>query len=103
MAGSLFLTFPDDGPYLVVFVGFCPAARHAERYADTLGQALHGKVVLLHVRRAALFDPCKLVGERYRQAELATEVDTTAALHRQATGLRTPATVATCCPPLPMT
>ncbi|MFD1470729.1 universal stress protein [Hymenobacter caeli] len=78
---------------LVVFAGFYPAARHAERYADTLAQALHGPLVLLHVNRAALYDPYKIVGERYRQDELATETDTTAALHRQAAALRTPATV----------
>jgi nucleotide-binding universal stress UspA family protein len=78
---------------LVVFAGFYAAARHAERYADTLGQALHGKLVLLHVNRAALFDPYQLVGERFRRAELATETDTTAALHRQAAELRTPAAV----------
>lgn len=78
---------------LVVFAGFYAAARHAERYADTLGQALQGKLVLLHVNRAALFDPYLIVGQRFRQAELATEADTTAALHRQAAELRTPATV----------
>ncbi len=78
---------------LVVFAGFYEAARHAEHYADTLGQALHGRLVLLHVNRASLFDPYLIVGERYRQAELATETDTTAALHRQAAALRTPATV----------
>ena len=78
---------------LVVFAGFYPAARHAERYADTLGQALAGKLVLLHVNRAALFDPYLLVGQRFRQAELDTEADTTAALHRQAAALRAPATV----------
>ncbi len=78
---------------LVVFAGFYAAARHAERYADTLGEALHGRLLLLHVNRVSLFDPYKIVGERYRQAELATETDTTAALHRQAAALRTPATV----------
>ncbi|TDN38809.1 universal stress protein [Hymenobacter sp. UV11] len=78
---------------LVVFAGFYEAARHAEHYADALGQALHGKLVLLHVNRASLFDPYLVVGERYRQAELATETDTTAALHRQAAALRSPATV----------
>ncbi|MDJ0367790.1 universal stress protein [Hymenobacter sp. H14-R3] len=78
---------------LVVFAGFYEAARHAEQYADTLGQALTGRLVLLHVNRASLFDPYLIVGERYRQAELATETDTTAALHRQAAALRTPATV----------
>ncbi|GAB3639333.1 hypothetical protein GCM10027422_49240 [Hymenobacter arcticus] len=78
---------------LVVFAGFYAAARHAEQYADTLAQALPGRLVLLHVNRAALFDPYQVVGERYRRAELATETDTTAALHRQAATLRTPATV----------
>ncbi|WP_223650578.1 universal stress protein [Hymenobacter psoromatis] len=78
---------------LVVFAGFYAAARHAERYADTLGEALHGHLLLLHVNRVSLFDPYELVDERYRQAELATETDTTAALHRQAAALRTPATV----------
>ncbi len=78
---------------LIVFAGFYEAARHAEQYADTLGQALHGKLVLLHVNRASLYDPYLIVGERYRRAELATEADTTAALHRQAATLRTPATV----------
>ncbi|AMR25578.1 hypothetical protein A0257_23110 (plasmid) [Hymenobacter psoromatis] len=79
---------------LVVFAGFYEAARHAEHYVDTLGQALPGsKLVLLHVNRASLFDPYLIVGERYRQADLAVETDTTAALHRQAAALRTPATV----------
>ncbi len=78
---------------LIVFAGFYAAARHAEQYADTLGQALHGRLVLLHVNRAALFDPYQVVGQRFRKAELATEADTTAALHRQAATLRTPATV----------
>jgi nucleotide-binding universal stress UspA family protein len=78
---------------LLVFSGFYAAARHAVGYADTLAQALGSKLVLLHVNRALLYDPYKVVGERYRQAELATETDTTAALHRQAAELRTPATV----------
>jgi nucleotide-binding universal stress UspA family protein len=78
---------------LIVFAGFYAAARHAERYADTLAQALGSKLVLLHVNRALSYDPYKIVGEQYRQAELATETDTTAALHRQAAELRTPATV----------
>jgi nucleotide-binding universal stress UspA family protein len=78
---------------LLVFAGFYAAARHAVRYADTLAQTLGGKLVLLHVNRALSYDPYKIVGEQYRQAELATETDTTAALHRQAAELRTLATV----------
>ena len=78
---------------LVVFAGFYPAARHAERYADTLAHALPAHLVLLHVNRALHYDPYKIVGEQFRQAELATQTDTVAALHRQAAELRTPATV----------
>jgi hypothetical protein len=57
---------------LLVFAGFYAAARHAERYADTLAQVLPAHLVLLHVNRALPYDPYKVVGEQYRQAELAT-------------------------------
>ena len=48
---------------LVVFAGFYPAARHAVRYADTLTQALRGKLVLLHVNHASAYDPYAGIGE----------------------------------------
>jgi nucleotide-binding universal stress UspA family protein len=78
---------------LLVFAGFYAAARHAVRYADTLAQALGGKLVLLHVKRASLFDPYKVLSEDLRKAELATQLDTTAALHRLADELPSHPTV----------
>ena len=78
---------------LVAFAGFYESARHAVHYADTLAEALHGRLVLLHVNRASLYDPYALVGEGYHQAELSRETDTAAALYRQAEALHTPTTV----------
>ena len=78
---------------IVAFAGFYESARHAVHYADTLAEALHGRLVLLHVNRASLYDPYVLVGEGYHQAELSREGDTAAALYRQAEALHTPTTV----------
>ena len=39
--------------HLIVFAGFYAAGRHAVRYADTLAEALRGKLVLLHVERTS--------------------------------------------------
>jgi nucleotide-binding universal stress UspA family protein len=69
---------------LLVFAGFYAAARHAVRYADTLAQAVGGKLVLLHVKRASLFDPYEVLSEDLRQAELGTQFDTATALYRLA-------------------
>lgn len=78
---------------LVVFAGFYPPARRAIQYADTLAQAVRGRLVLLHVNRASLFDLNELTAQGYHQAELARQTDTAAILYQQAEGLRTVATV----------
>ena len=51
---------------LIVFVVFYPTARHTVHYASSLTHALHGKLVLLHVKRASLFDPYELMAENFR-------------------------------------
>ena len=78
---------------LVVFAGFYPTARHTVHYANNLAQALHGQLVLLHVKRASLFDPYELMAESFRQEELARETETAAALYRLAEELHTQPTV----------
>ena len=78
---------------LVVFAGFYQSARHTVQYANTLTQALRGKLVLLHVNRASLFDPYEAVPEHYRQEELARQTETAAALHRMAEELSARPTV----------
>ena len=78
---------------LVVFAGFYEAARHTVEYANTLTQALRGKLVLLHVNRASLFDPYATVPAHYRQEELARQTETAAALYRMAETLSTRPTV----------
>ena len=78
---------------LVVFAGFYPTPRHTVHYADTLAQALHGPLVLLHVNRASMFDPYALVAESYHQEELSHQTDTAAAPYRMAEELPTQPTV----------
>lgn len=78
---------------LIVFAGFYPPARCAIQYADTLAQAVAGRLVLLHVNRASLFDPNDLIAQGYHQQELERQTDTAAILYQQAEGLRTVATV----------
>ncbi len=78
---------------LIVFAGFYPPARRAIEYADILAQAVGGRLVLLHVNRASLFDPNDLVAQGYHQQELTRQTDTAAILYQQAEGLRTTATV----------
>ena len=78
---------------LIVFAGFYPPARRAIQYADMLAQAVVGRLVLLHVNRASLFDPNDLVAQGYHQEELARQTDTAAILYQQAEGLHTTATV----------
>ena len=78
---------------LVVFAGSSPPARCTIQYADTLAQALHGRLVLLHINRAALFDPNARIAQGYEQEELGRQTDTAAMLYQQAEGLRTVATV----------
>ena len=46
---------------LIVFAGFYPPARRAIQYADLLAEAVHGRLVLLHVNRALLYDVNGLV------------------------------------------
>ena len=78
---------------LVVFAGFYPTARHTVHYANNLAQALHGQLVLLHVKRAAMFDPYEVMAESFRQEELGRETETAAALYRLAEELHTQPTV----------
>ena len=78
---------------LIVFAGFYPTARHTVHYANNLVQAWHGQLVLLHVKRAALFDPYELMGENLREEELNRETETAAALYRLAEELHTQPTV----------
>ena len=78
---------------LVVFAGFYPTARHTVHYANHLAQALHGQLVLLHVKRASLFDPYEQMTESFRQEELGRETETAAALYRLAEELHTQPTV----------
>ena len=78
---------------LIVFAGFYPPARCAMQYADTLAQALEGRLVLLHVSRASLFDPNDLLAQGYHQQELERQTDTAAILYQEAEGLRTVASV----------
>ena len=78
---------------LIVFAGFYPPARSAIQYADILAQAVNGRLVLLHVNRASLFDPNDLIAQGYQQEELTRQTDTAAILYHQAEGLLTKATV----------
>ncbi len=78
---------------LIVFAGFYPPARRAIQYADVLAQAVDGRLVLLHVNRASLFDPNDLIAQGYHQEELTRQTDTAAILYQQAEGLQTTATV----------
>jgi nucleotide-binding universal stress UspA family protein len=78
---------------LIVFASFYPPARRAIEYADVLAQAVGGRLVLLHVNRASLFDPNDLVAKSYHEEELARQTDTAAILYQQAEGLQTTATV----------
>ena len=78
---------------LVVFAGFYATPRHTVHYANTLAQALHGQLVLLHVNRASMFDPYALMAESYHQDELNRQTDTAAALYRLAEELHTQPTV----------
>lgn len=78
---------------LVVFAGFYATPRHTVHYANTLAQALHSQLVLLHVNRASMFDPYALMAESYHQDELNRQSATAAALYRLAEDLPTQPTV----------
>ncbi|QDA61035.1 universal stress protein [Hymenobacter jejuensis] len=78
---------------LVVLSGFFQAAQRAVQYADSLASALGGRLVLLHVKRASLFDPYVFVGETMRREELDYEKDTSALLAQLVGRLRAPTTV----------
>jgi nucleotide-binding universal stress UspA family protein len=78
---------------LIVFAGFYATPRHTVHYANTLAQALHGPLVLLHVNRASMFDPYALMADSYHQDELNRQTDTAAALYRLAEELHTQPTV----------
>ncbi len=78
---------------LIVFAGFYPTARHTVLYGNNLTEALHGKLVLLHVKRASMADPYELMAESFRREELGREIETAAALYRLAEELHTQPTV----------
>lgn len=78
---------------LVVFAGFYATPRHTAQYADTLARALHGSLVLLHVKRTSMSDPSALMAEGYHQDELNRQADTAAALYRLVEELPTQPTV----------
>ena len=77
----------------VVFASFYSEARHAVAYADALAHALGGRLVLLHINRASLFNPYDLLAEGYHRQELSRQTDTAALLGQLAAGLHAPATV----------
>ena len=78
---------------IVAFAGFYESAKHAVHYADVLAEALHGRLVLLHVSRASPYDSYALVSDGYRRSELSHEANTASALYRQAEVPHTPTTV----------
>ena len=78
---------------LIVLTSFYPAAQQALHYADQLATALGGRLVLLHVNRASLYDPYVFVGENWRREELVGEADTAALLARLTGQLHAPATL----------
>ena len=73
--------------HLIVFAGFYTAGRHAVRYADTLAEALRGRLVLLHVERTSFLEPPELAPAHYHPDALVRQADTAAALHQLAQGL----------------
>ncbi|AMJ65993.1 universal stress protein [Hymenobacter sp. PAMC 26628] len=77
----------------VIFASFYPEARHAVAYADALAYAVGGRLVLLHINRASLFDPYDLIAEGYHRQELSRQSDTATLLGQLAAGLHAPATV----------
>ncbi|MGY2132501.1 universal stress protein [Hymenobacter sp. HD11105] len=77
----------------IVLTTFYPAAQRALHYADNLGSTLGGRLVLLHVNRASLYDPYMFAGEAWRQQELELSAQTGAQLQQLAKQLHTPATV----------
>ena len=78
---------------LIVLTSFYPAAQQALEYADALGCAVDGRLVLLHAKRVSFFDPYVFAGEAWHQQELKEEADTRTLLARRAKQLRAPATL----------
>ena len=66
----------------IVFAGFYPPARRAVQYADLLAQAAAGRLVLLHINRASLFNPDDLLAQGYHQEELTRQTDTATILYQ---------------------
>ncbi|KUG08485.1 universal stress protein [Solirubrum puertoriconensis] len=81
------------GPTFIVITNFYPAARTALQYADALASSQGGRLVLLHINRASLYDPYVFAGEAWRRNELEQSADTAALLNQLAAQLRSPATV----------
>jgi nucleotide-binding universal stress UspA family protein len=80
-------------PTLLVLAGFYPPEQRAIRYADALASAQGSRLVLVHARRAALYDPYLLMGEALRRQELADDADTAALLTELGGQLHAPTTV----------
>ncbi|WP_400191604.1 universal stress protein [Hymenobacter sp. B81] len=78
---------------LIVLTSFYPAGQQALQYADALADCLGGRLVLLHVNRASLFDPYLFAGEGWQQQELRQSTDTALLLTRLAREQRAPAVV----------
>ncbi|AIZ64190.1 hypothetical protein PK28_11755 [Hymenobacter sp. DG25B] len=77
----------------IVLTNFYPAANQAMQYAAGLAAKLQARLVLLHVKRASLFDPYVFAGENWRQAELDAEAPTAEAMQELVDRLPVPATV----------
>ncbi|MCC3156687.1 universal stress protein [Hymenobacter sp. 15J16-1T3B] len=80
-------------PTLLVLAGFYPPEQRAIRYADALASAQGGRLVLLHARRASLYDPYIFAGEAMRRQELADDADTAALLAELGGQLHAPTSV----------
>ncbi|WP_303312528.1 universal stress protein [Hymenobacter sp. BT730] len=77
----------------IVLTNFYPAANQAMQYAAGLAAKLQAQLVLLHVKRASLFDPYVFAGENWRKAELDAEAPTAEAMQELVARLPVPATV----------
>ncbi|MCC3155355.1 universal stress protein [Hymenobacter sp. BT770] len=78
---------------LIVLTSFYPAAQQAVAYADALGCAVGGQVVLLHANRVTILDQYAFAGEGWRRQELERDEEVEVLLTKQAAQLRSPSTV----------
>ncbi|ALD20650.1 universal stress protein [Hymenobacter sp. DG25A] len=77
----------------IVLTNFYPAANQAMQYAAGLAHKMQAQLVLLHVKRASLFDPYVFAGDNWRQAELDAEAPTAEVMRELVDQLPVPATV----------